>query len=306
MVRLKYPPSEDFLNEETRNGFLVSHDMKKAWSVELDLAQELIRVCDKHNLKIAANFGTLLGAVRHKGFIPWDDDMDFTMLREDYEKLCEIATSEFQHPYCFQFSNSGSGFINGHAKLRNSETTGIVSDELDRNLDYNQGIFIDIFPLDNVYDNKIARFVQMKMAWLFRNLMLVFAYFSTRYFEAKGRARIPKKVFHFIVNKPFGLLQVIAYKLMMKVSLICKMKETKMVSGLSFDDALKTVCQDDLKNIELMNFEYIKIPGLQQYDNVLKVWFGDWKTPRKVAATHSGIIFDTENNYIECMKKIKR
>lgn len=302
MVQLKNPPPLEFLNEEIRCSYKIPIEMKKAWSVQLDLAQELFRVCNKHNLKIVANFGTLLGAVRHKGFIPWDDDMDFTMLRSDYEKLCSIAEMEFKYPYFFQFDNSGKSFVNGHAKLRNSETTGIVSDELNRNLNYNQGIFIDIFPLDNVYDNKVARYFQMKTAWLFRNLMLAFAYFSTRYFETRGFIRIPKKVFHFVVNKPFGLLQVITYKLMMKASLACKMKKTKMVSGLSFSDALKVVCRDDLNDVNLMDFEYVKIPGLQRYDNVLKVWFGDWKTPRQAAATHSGIIFDTEKSFKEYLE----
>lgn len=303
MVQLKCPPPEGFLVEEIRNDYLVSSDIKKAWSVELDLAQELIRVCKKYNLKIFANFGTLLGAVRHNGFIPWDDDMDFTMLREDYERLCAIASTEFVHPYHFQYSNEGTDFVNGHAKLRNSETTGIVSDELNRKLNYNQGIFIDIFPLDNVFDNKVARYLQMKMAWLFRVMMLGFAYFSTRYFESKNvMARIPKKMIHLIVNKPFCFFQVLTYKLMMLVSLVCKTKQTKMVSGLSFSDALKCVCRNDLNDVVEMDFEYIKIPGLQRFDEILKVWFGDWTTPRQVAATHNGIIFDTDKSYKEYQK----
>ena len=220
MVDLKFPPPKDFLNEENRDGYVVSAEMKSVWAVELDLAQELLRVCRKHNLKIFADFGTLLGAVRHKGFIPWDDDMDFSMFREDYEKLCSIAPDEFKQPYFFQYSNSGKEFVNGHAKLRNSLTTGIVKNELGRNLGYNQGIFIDIFPLDNVSNNGAIRFAQMYLVRFLNTSMLAFAYFSSRYFESQSFFRIPKRIIHFFVNKPFEKFQFISYKLMMFFCLI--------------------------------------------------------------------------------------
>ena len=72
--------------------------------VELDLLAEFDRVCRKHGLTYFVDSGTLLGAVRHKGFIPWDDDIDLIMQREDYERLVQIAAQEFQHPYFFSDS----------------------------------------------------------------------------------------------------------------------------------------------------------------------------------------------------------
>ena len=102
MVNLKISLPEGFLDEEVRDGYKVSHEMKKVWAVELDLLAEFQRVCKKHNIKYIASGGTMLGAVRHKGFIPWDDDIDLMMLREEYEKLCIVAPSEFKHPYYFQ------------------------------------------------------------------------------------------------------------------------------------------------------------------------------------------------------------
>lgn len=88
-----------FFREEIRNDYLVPAAMKRAWACQLDLLKELLRVCDKYNLKCWADYGTLLGAVRHKGYIPWDDDIDMVMLREDYDKLVEIADKELKHPY---------------------------------------------------------------------------------------------------------------------------------------------------------------------------------------------------------------
>ena len=154
MVNLKITLPEGFLNEEVRSGYRVSHETKKVWAVELDLLAEFQRVCQKHNIKYIASGGTMLGAVRHKGFIPWDDDIDLMLMREEYDKLCEIAPSEFKHPYFFQTSKTDLGYFKGFARLRNSETTAIFAYERDSKFRINQGIFIDIFPMDNVVDDK--------------------------------------------------------------------------------------------------------------------------------------------------------
>ena len=83
--------NSDFLKEEYRNGYLITEKMKKVWAVELDLLSELDRVCKKYNIKYYAAFGTLLGAIRDKGFIPWDDDIDVWLLRDEYERLKQVA-----------------------------------------------------------------------------------------------------------------------------------------------------------------------------------------------------------------------
>ncbi|MEE3413068.1 MAG: LicD family protein, partial [Bacteroidales bacterium] len=97
MVDLKVTLPKDFLQEEKRDGFVVSPAMKEVWAVELDLLAEFQRVADKHKINYIASGGTMLGAVRHKGFIPWDDDVDIMMLRKDYNKLLSVA-GEFEHP----------------------------------------------------------------------------------------------------------------------------------------------------------------------------------------------------------------
>ena len=102
MVDLNIVLPDGFLNEEVRCGYTVTKQMKEVWAVELDMLEKLLSVCKKHDIKIFASGGTMLGAVRHQGFIPWDDDIDMMMFRDDYEKLCKVAQEEFEYPY---FSN---------------------------------------------------------------------------------------------------------------------------------------------------------------------------------------------------------
>ena len=87
-IKLSLP--EGFLEEEVRCDYTVSKEMKKVWAVELDLLSEFQRVCKLHNIKYAVWAGTMLGAIRHKGFIPWDDDIDVSMPRPDIERLIQL------------------------------------------------------------------------------------------------------------------------------------------------------------------------------------------------------------------------
>ena len=138
---------EDFFEEETRCDFIVTKERKKIWAVEIDLLLEFERVCKKHNLRFFLFWGSLLGAVRHGGFVPWDDDTDVVMPRADYEKLL-LLQEEFTHPYFLQTPYTDNGYFYAHAKLRNSNTTA-----WDRPFAYqgtNFGIFLDILPLDSV------------------------------------------------------------------------------------------------------------------------------------------------------------
>ena len=73
---------------EVRDGYYVQPMMKRIWAVQLDMLKEIDRICRRHHVNYYGWFGTLLGAVRHHGFIPWDDDLDLAMLREDYERFC--------------------------------------------------------------------------------------------------------------------------------------------------------------------------------------------------------------------------
>ena len=149
-IKIELP--EHFLEEEVRCGYTVTTKQKKIWAVELDLLAEFMRVCDKYDLKWFVGYGSLLGVVRHKGFIPWDNDIDVAITRESFDKLCEVAASEFQEPYFLQtpVTEKGRCFMTV-CKLRNSQTT--AASELEWLQGINGGLFVDIFILDEIPDD---------------------------------------------------------------------------------------------------------------------------------------------------------
>ena len=133
------------LEEETRKGYTISKKMKSIWNIQMKMVKKVLTVCKKYNLKIWADGGTLLGTVREHGYIPWDDDVDLVMLREDYNKLLEIAPKEFKDPYFFQCAYTDKFYPRGHSQIRYNGTTAILPTEI--NCKFNQSIFIDIFVL---------------------------------------------------------------------------------------------------------------------------------------------------------------
>lgn len=124
--------------------------------VELEMLIEVDRICRKCNLRYNIIGGTLLGAVRHGGFIPWDDDADLVMFRDDYEKFREACKEELDKDrFYFQDMETTAGYRWGYGKLRRKKTVFVRENQ--EHMPYEQGVFIDIMPLDNVPDSYLGR-----------------------------------------------------------------------------------------------------------------------------------------------------
>ena len=114
----------EFYREEVRCGFPVTEKMKRVWAVQLSMLDEVERICRKYGLRYFADSGTLIGAVRDKGYIPWDDDIDLAMLREDYERFVKVAPRELGEGLKLQTVYTEENYLRGHAQIRDGRTTG--------------------------------------------------------------------------------------------------------------------------------------------------------------------------------------
>lgn len=141
--------------------------------IQLDLLKKLKQVCDAHGLRLFAIYGTLLGAARHGGVIPGDDDIDVALLREDYEKLLTLE-AEFEDPYFLQTPWNDDCFFGGYLKLRNRNTTSIHPQN--RWVECCEGIGIDIFPLDRGYKNRAKEKWKEKRICFYQRLLYAKAY----------------------------------------------------------------------------------------------------------------------------------
>ncbi len=124
--------------------------LRELHQVEVEILDEIVRICAKYDLKYYLIGGTLLGAVRHKGFIPWDDDLDIVMPRADYDKFCDICKTELDEKYYLHNINTDNKYWLIHAKIRKNNT--IFEEQSISGLSCHKGVFVDIFPLDNAQD----------------------------------------------------------------------------------------------------------------------------------------------------------
>ena len=138
------------------------HDSKKVnlrplWDALLDVYRVFSEICERHGLRYCADTGTALGAVRHHGFIPWDDDMDIQMPRPDYEKFVEIAQKEMPVGLTWLDRFNCPTYDNGFGKLIVTDRELVDRVSRESGLGLGQGIFIDIFPLDGYPDSRLVR-----------------------------------------------------------------------------------------------------------------------------------------------------
>lgn len=132
---------------------------RQIWATEQEILDVIHQVCAEHGLRYSLAYGTLIGAVRHKGFIPWDDDIDIMMPREDYEKLLAVWDQSAPKGYILQNTRTDSDFTQNFTKIR-KDHTAFLQDEAERTKHYHKGIFVDIFPGDRVPSGKIGRRIQ--------------------------------------------------------------------------------------------------------------------------------------------------
>ena len=281
--------------EEIRRGYRIPAEMKKVWKVQMDLLRKLLEVCEKHHLRIWADGGTLLGAVREHGYIPWDDDIDMAMLREDYDKLVEIAPKEFEPPYFFQCAYYDNDYYIGHAQLRMNDTSAVILEQAISGYRFHMGIFIDIFPYDAIPDNPSE----------FKKL-------------AEQRTRILQRM-HKIASRwdpihPFSSLNRlfrnrILPSLLLKLETALrryKVEENKNVSCISFvidpEHFLRNKHWYD--ETVLLPFEDIEIPVPIGYDHILSKQYGDYMTPIKAGTYHGSYWFlSAEKSYSVFLKE---
>ncbi|MBE6069843.1 MAG: LicD family protein [Clostridium lundense] len=270
--------------------------LRRLQLVELTLLLELKRICDKHNIKYFLIGGTLLGAVRHEGFIPWDDDIDVGMLRDDYERFLDVCSDELPPEIFLQTCKTERNYNRSFARLRLNGTH--VGDFASRTTDCHSGILIDIFPFDSKPDNR---------------LLMLLHKFTINVFFVIGRCKSGDTVvgstlgrFAYIIGLPLSKLMSIETIYNIRDHLLKRYnsKPTKQVWNYPF------YCHDktDFTTTTDVEFETIQFKAPVNYIHFLEEAYGDWQTlppedKRTTGHEFSGIDFG-EYSYISSIEDV--
>lgn len=231
--------------------------------VQLEIAKEIKRICDENDIQYFLDSGTFLGAVRHGGFIPWDDDMDMGMLRSDFEKFVQIAPQALSDKYFLQTWDNDQNYPMAFAKVRKKDT--LFKEAATKNTEHHSEIFVDIFPYDVYPMEQKDRNRQGKKIMRYRYMMMMKAG-MTPWYRDKGMRRI-----------------MVFFKYQLYKFMSCFYKR---------DDLKKTLFQEITKyNTETSDNLYVGA-GISKY--------GRWVIPARVFEKYTTMRFeDTDFSVVE-------
>lgn len=303
---IKIDLPEHFLEEEVRCDYLVSSKMKKVWAIEIDLLREFDRVCKIYNLRWSVSSGTTLGAVRHGGFIPWDDDIDVEMPRADFDILCKNIKKEIKEPYFFSDGRHQKRIFQCHATLRNSLTTAIYAGCNDKLNKYNQGIFLDIFALDTIPEDNSKRdeyICQLEKEFTYCQQIMI----KVDFYRPKVGRGTNAYVKHLCRHIYDTIIKHKHYIYMCALLKKYKNKESSLCANLMLFPFVnnRILKKSFFHEIKQLNFEWFKVPVPNEAEEYLSTMYGNnWKVPIIGTSLHNGIYFDPEQSYIEYYQSI--
>ena len=243
-------------------------ELKHLQNLELMILKDFIHLCDKNNLDYYIYGGSLLGAVRHKGFIPWDDDIDMIMFRDDFEKFKEIfmASDNDKYELLSYETNDEYFFLFSKLILKNTK----FEEWWVNQVNFTVGINIDIFVLDYVSDSKIKGFFQVKSCRLLDKLSVLSV------IKLEGYPFFIQLISNFI-NFIFRLFHIKPATIRRPcLNLLCRYDNTKRVCDISALNHPQIYNVDDFLNGTKIRFEDIEVNAPSNYHNILQQIYGDY------------------------------
>ena len=295
--------SQEFFKREERSGHMVGEMMKRVWAAELEMLAHVDEICEKYGLTYYAYWGTLLGAVRHNGFIPWDDDLDIAMKREDYNKFLEVALKELPEGY-YLLNNYVEEWDNSISKLTNSRKIDFGTEYMERFHNCPFAVGIDIFPLDYIPRDEQAAAEQKELLTFIGNINSVVVGRKAEA-EAGASAEELAEYDQVLAESLADLEQVCGVRFDYSKSIMQQLNILfDQVAGLyTAEESNEITCmfkyirtdyQFDLSlfsEAKRVPFENFMIPIPNGFHQILEKRYKNYMVPRKVKSSHGDLYF---------------
>lgn len=258
--------------------------------VQLDILIEFDRICKIHGIKYQLFSGTLIGAIRHNGFIPWDDDIDIAMIRSDYDKFLKACESHLSPDYFLQNYNTDPKYYRQFSRIRKNNT--LYLQEGYKDIDMHHGIFIDIFPLDYVLPDSYIEKIRCKFLQILLRLNRIRNQGISPNSNTKKKILATMvKISNLIIPKPFF------DSMKTRIMRLFENKNTGYLNHLSNGTSKEKfhrflMREEEFYDVIDWEFEGIKFPIPRNYHDILIRAYGDYMKlpPKELRKPHHGII----------------
>lgn len=270
----------------------IGSQIGNVWAVEQEILDIIVRICEKHGLRYSLAYGTLLGAVRHGGFIPWDDDIDIIMSREDYDRFIELWPREAPDGYILMNGSNTEYYPNNFTKVVKDHTTFLQRDE-HRTKPFHKGIFVDIFPADRVAPHQLSRMVQYAACAV--NLLYTREYSS----GTGGLIGFIEKVMLGLPRSWHGPLRGFAERVQCRWN---GCANTSFFVACTIRGCKHYFPSDIFEEMSTVEFNGKRYCAFGKYDQVLRTIYGDYmQLPPEEERVwhHHPVLIDFEHNYEE-------
>lgn len=280
-----------FLDNEIRDNYLIPAYMKRAWAAELEVLMGIDRVCKEHDIKYYVDYGTLLGAVRHHGFIPWDDDIDICMFRKDYDRFCEIMR-DIQEDLILRDIHNDENYQQYFCRIVNTNKFELTEEYLEKYHGFPYVVGVDIFPLDNIPDDESEKEkYKSELSDILNVFLLLLKGYGLEFLNPS--ITIIEKRYGISINRKKDLRNQL-FKIFERVSRKYNNQETREVADIYewWRDNTKVRKKSwYIETIEL-EFENTRVLCPKEYHNVLTCLYGDYKEPVLIADGHEFPFYD--------------
>lgn len=267
---------DKFLEGEIRDGFYVENMMKKAWAAQLEVLNEVDKICRQYDIKYFADWGTLLGAIRHKGFVPWDDDMDITMKRQDYIRFCEIVQQQQGEIEVINV-HTDSDWTDMLSRVINGRIINYNPEHMKKYHGFPYIAGIDIFPLDYVAPTEEEDELQCNMISIVGSFADVVRRADT---SQEEKVQVKKEIEN-LCGVKFNDTEPLSAQLLKLTERLAMMysEEESHAVALMGDHAgprpLDVYPKEYYSESTYVPFEYTTIPVPIGYENILKRKYGE-------------------------------
>lgn len=298
---------DTFLEPEVRDGFYIPSTIKQAWAAELKVLGEIDRICRKYEIPYFADWGTLLGAVRHKGFIPWDDDLDITMKRADYQRFLQVAPKELPEEYEVFTYETHPDFWSFLARVVAKKRICFEEAHLREFYGFPYIVGIDIFVLDNVPEdearneerNAAARYVIAVAEQLGEGMLAGNA--------AEDALHQIERALDVSLDRTTDLhgLRVQLYRLAEQLFAMFSEAEsaelTRMVPEELYEKKKLRLSKVYYESQVRLSFENIVLPVPCGYDEMLRKRYGDYMKLVRDAGGHDYPFFEAQRKQLQAV-----